>query len=133
MTDQTTPYDDIIHLPHPTSDHHPRMSTAERAAQFSPFAALTSYGDVIRETARPTDRKIELDEEARAELDRRLRLLSSHVHPQVTITYFLPDDRKTGGVYMTVTGTIKRIDDVGHSILLTDGSVIPAEDVLEIT
>ncbi len=128
------PYDDIIHLPHHVSDHHPRMSASERAAQFSPFAALTGYGDVIRESARSTSRKIDLDDDARIKLDQKLHLLATgeQARRPVSITYFLPDAHKEGGAYVTVTGLIRRIDDVSRTIYLSDGSAIPAEDVLDI-
>ena len=88
------PYDDIINLPHPVSKTHPRMSMIERAAQFSPFAALTGYGAAIKETARLTDRKLELDEETQALLDLRQHFLLEHLaqRPEVTITYFEPDE-----------------------------------------
>lgn len=92
-------YDDIIHLPHHVSATHPHMSMAERAAQFSPFAALTGYEDVLTETARKTEQKIELDETIKEELDQKLHLLAEHVQnpPSVSITYFQPDDYKEGG------------------------------------
>ena len=98
------PYEDILHLPHPTSKKHPRMSMEERAAQFSPFAALTGFGGVIQETGRLTDRRVELGESDRAELERTLNFLDSQEeeHPLVQVTYFLPDERKEGGSYVTV-------------------------------
>ena len=107
------PYDDIIHLPHPVSKTHPRMSMIERAAQFSPFAALTGYGAAIKETARLTDRKLELDEETQALLDLRQHFLLEHLaqRPEVTITYFEPDTRKEGGSYQTITARVKKLDE----------------------
>lgn len=89
-------YDDIIHLPHHQSQVHPHMSLSDRAAQFSPFAALTGYDDAVQETARLTESRIELDENARVLLDERLRLLQINLeeHPFVTFTYFIPDSRK---------------------------------------
>ena len=90
------PYDDIIDLPHPTSAKHPRMSISDRAAIFSPFAALTGHAAAIQETARLTDRRIELDEDTRTELDRRQAILLEHIgeQPEVTITWFCPDEKK---------------------------------------
>ena len=128
------PYDDIIHLPHPTSKKHPRMSMEERAAQFSPFAALTGFGGVIQETGRLTDRRVELGESDRAELERTLNFLDSQEeeHPLVQVTYFLPDARKEGGAYITVTGHLKRIDQVEGMLLLQEGVRVPIRDIREV-
>ena len=125
------PYEDILHLPHPTSKNHPRMSIHDRAAQFSPFAALTGHAAAIAETARLTDRKMELDEDTRAELDRRQAILLEHIseRPEVTITWFRPDERKEGGAYVTTTGRLKKIDQVERILVLMDGTNIPLEDV----
>ena len=125
------PYDDILHLPHPTSKNHPRMSIQERAAQFSPFAALTGHAAAIAETARLTARKMELDEDTRAELDRRQAILLEHIdqQPEVTVTWFAPDEKKDGGAYVTTTGRLKKIDQVERILVLTDGTRIPLEDV----
>lgn len=102
-------YDDIINLPHPNSAKHPRMSMIDRAAQFSPFATLTGHGAAIEETARLTDRRIELTEEEKTVLDEKLRLLLE-TGGEGMITYFLPDERKDGGAYVAKLGTIKKID-----------------------
>lgn len=125
------PYDDIIDLPHPTSKKHPRMSMEERAAQFAPFAALTGFGGVIRETGRLTDRRVELGESDRAELERTLNFLDSQEeeHPAVQVAYFLPDARKEGGAYVTVTGRLKRIDQTKGMLLLQEGTQIPIRDI----
>ena len=125
-------YDDIIRLPHPDSPKHPRMSLYDRAAQFSPFAALTGYAGVIRETARLTNRKIELDETMLTALNERYQLLLSvlDAEPEVEITYFVPDERKSGGAYRTVSGVVKKADEFARRLTLTDGTVIPMEDVL---
>ena len=124
-------YDDIIHLPHPTSARHPRMSMIDRAAQFSPFAALVGHGAAIEETARLTDRKIELAEEEKALLDEKLRLLLETGGVGV-FTWFLPDERKDGGAYVTTEGAVKKIDPLEGRVVLANGSVIPIEDILEI-
>lgn len=125
------PYDDIIHLPHPTSKNRPRMSIHDRAAQFSPFAALSGHAAAIAETARLTDRKLELNEDTRAELDRRQAILLEHIseRPEVTVTWFRPDERKSGGAYTTTTGRLKKIDEIERVLVLTDGARIPLEDV----
>ena len=130
----TGPYDDILHLPHPTSKRHPRMPIADRAAQFSPFAALTGHGAAIEETARVTERRIELDEDAKEQLDQTLQLLLERIaeQPEVTVTRFSPDKKKAGGQYHTATGKLKRIDTQESRLILTDGNQIPLEDLLEI-
>ena len=125
------PYDDIIHLPHPTSAKHPRMPAAQRAAQFSPFAALTGYDAAVRETARLTDRKAELSEEAKAALDQKLRL-AVEGRAEVRITYFKPDEKKAGGAHMTITGAVRKIDDFEQMITMRDGTRIPMGDVLSL-
>ena len=127
-------YDDILHLPHPTSAKHPRMPVSERAAIFSPFAALSGHGAAIAETARLTDRRVELDEDTRAELDRRQAVLLKHIaeQPEVTVTWFQPDERKDGGAYLTATGRLKKLDAIQRVLVLTDGTKIPLDDVAEI-
>lgn len=130
----TGPYDDILHLPHPTSKRHPRMPIVDRAAQFSPFAALTGHRAAIEETARVTDHRIELDEDAREQLDQKLRLLMERINeqPEITVTWFSPNEKKAGGQYRTATGKLKRIDTQESRLILTDGNQIPLEDLLEI-
>ena len=124
-------YDDIINLPHPTSAKHPRMPLADRAAIFSPFAALAGHGAAIEETARLTDQRIELTEEEKTLLDEKLRLLLETGRVGA-FTYFLPDGRKDGGAYVTTVGTIKKIDPLKGQVILTDRTAIPIEDILEI-
>ena len=130
----TDPYDDILHLPHPTSKRHPRMPIADRAAQFSPFAALTGHKAAIEETARVTERRIELDEDAKEQLDQTLQLLLERIdeQPEITVTWFSPDKKKAGGQYHTATGKLKRVDTQESRLILTDGTQIPLEDLLEI-
>lgn len=130
----TGPYDDILHLPHPTSKRHPRMPIVDRAAQFSPFAALTGHKAAIEETARVTERRIELDEDAKEQLDQTLQLLLERIdeQPEITVTWFSPDKKKAGGQYHTATGKLKRIDTQESRLILTDGTQIPLEDLLEI-
>ena len=124
-------YDDMIDLPHPTSNKHPRMSIQDRAAIFSPFAALSGHGAAIAETARLTDRRMELDEDTKAELDQKQAVLLEHIgeQPEVTVTWFQPDGRKDGGAYLTATGRLKKIDEVERILTLLDGTSIPLEDV----
>ena len=125
-------YDDIINLPHHVSATRPQMSMINRAAQFSPFAALTGYDAVIRETGRLTDRRVELSEDRRVDLDKKQQILSDSLaeHPEVSVTYFIPDGRKAGGAYVTVTGVVKKLDEFQRIMMLTDGTSIPLDDVL---
>ncbi len=127
-------YDDIINLPHPTSQNHPRMSLHDRAAQFSPFAALTGYHAAIKETGRLTDQRIELDESEIARVDAELQRLQELLpdRPTVSITYFVPDEKKAGGSYRTVSGEVKRIDVVAGVIQMTDRREIPIKDVFSV-
>jgi hypothetical protein len=127
-------YDDIINLPHHLSITRPHMSRLDRAAQFSPFAALTGYDAAIKETARLTDKKAELGEYELEELNRTLLEISDRIsqHLQAMITYFEADKRKEGGAYITVSKEIKRIDEIEQVIYFTDGSRIPLSDILSI-
>ena len=127
-------YDDIIGLPHHTSPRHPRMSMRDRAAQFAPFSALTGYGDVVDETARLTDGRIVLTEAAKALLDLKQRLLQERIDtkPEITVTYFVKDARKSGGSYQTVRGRLLRIDEVEKSLVLEGGRRIGTQDVIDI-
>ena len=127
-------YDDIIDLPHHVSETHPPMSRADRAAPFSPFAALTGYDAAVRETARVTERRIELDEGVKAELNARLNCILEHLpeHPQVSITYFMPDEKKSGGAYRTVTGAVRKLDSFAKTLTLVDGTVVPMEEMVHV-
>lgn len=127
-------YEDIIHLPHHVSKKHPQMPVQDRAAQFAPFAALTGYGDVLQETARLTEKKIELDEYDKDALNRRLRFVLEEKpeDPTVFITYYIADERKDGGAYVTIEGEIRRLDDVEKNLRMIDGTIIPIEDILSI-
>lgn len=128
-------YDDIINLPHPVSKNHPRMSLWNRAAQFAPFAALTGYGAAIDETARQTDVQKDLGEYELDELNRKMALLLEEItdNPAVTIVYFEPDRRKSGGAYRTLTCRLKSLDEAEHVLLTTDGQKIPLAGIVEIT
>ena len=130
-----TPYDDIIHLPHHVSQNHPQMPMLDRAAQFAPFAALTGYEAAVGETARQTAERRELDTQEAAELNRRLATLISRLpdRPEVTIEYFVPDDRKAGGAYVTVTGRVRHVSLPERVLVMADGTVIGLEDVVAMT
>lgn len=130
----TGPYDDIISLPHPTSAKHPRMPLSDRAAQFSPFAALSGHGAAIAETARLTDRRIELDEDTKAVLDLKQQILADKIAelPEISVIWFCPDKKKDGGRYVTTVGQLKKVDDIERVLRLADGTTIPLDDVLEL-
>ena len=119
-------YDDIINLPHYEPKHHPRMSMWNRAAQFAPFAALTGYDAAIQESGRLTNDWIDMGESANEELNRKMELLISKMpeHPTVTIEYFQTDSHKSGGSYQSVTGIVRRIDDIERFVELTDGTKV---------
>ena len=127
-------YDDIIHLPHHVSATRPHMPITDRAAQFSPFAALTKHGDAIVETARLTQERKELTEDAKADIELRLNLLAKQIasQPQVSITYFQPDEMKDGGSYITVAGIVIKIDVYDHIVVMQDKIKIPIKNIFEI-
>ena len=128
-------YEDIINLPHHVSKTRPQMSMLDRAAQFSPFAALTGYDAAIKETGRLTDEKIELNEETLTFLNRRIQILVDCLgdQPEVTIPYFKKDERKSGGAYLTITGIVKSVDEYERVIIMQDKSKISMDDVVCLT
>lgn len=129
-------YADILSLPHHISPTRRRMSMAERAAQFSPFAALAGYGEAIQETGRVVERQAELSEDEKAVLDRTqqdiLGMLEQGGHPAVKIIYFQPDRKKNGGRYVTVYGVVKRVDEVQRHIVLSDDRAVPFDALWEV-
>ncbi len=130
----TESYDDIIDLPRHASSTRAHMTAANRAAQFSPFAALTGYAGAISETARLTSERIELDECVKSALSDRLQVIAERMkeHPEVAITYFQPDAKKDGGAYVTVTGTAKKIDLSEKIVVMFDGALIPFDEIIGI-
>ena len=129
-----SPYDDIIHLPHHVSQNHPQMPMLDRAAQFAPFAALTGYEAAVGETARLTAERRELDALEAEELNHRLTDLAARLkdRPEVTIEYFVPDDRKAGGAFVSVTGRVRHISVPERTLVMEDGTVIPLDDVVSV-
>ena len=127
-------YDDIIHLPHHVSADRPHMPMIDRAAQFSPFAALTGYDAAIVETARLMDTKRDLSEEQKEIISKQLHVLKSRLKtdPTVTITYFVPDSRKAGGTYRSVTGAAKKVDEYLGILEMSNGITIPFDDILSL-
>lgn len=124
-------YEDILYLPHHVSGTRRQMSMTDRAAQFSPFAALTGYDAAIRETARLTDSSVDLEGDEKAVLNGRLQLLSGCLdrEPRITVTYFVPDRRKSGGAYETVEGRVRKIDPLEQALFLGDGTRIPFDRI----
>ena len=134
IEDTMKKYGDIIRLPHHVSSVHPHMPVSDRAAQFAPFAALTGYGDVIKETARQTDARPEPSEDEKEALDYKIQLACGLPgdKPEITITYFVPDEKKSGGAYHTVSGRIRRIDPDAGQLILEDGIRINLEYIVNI-
>ena len=124
-------YENIIDLPHHTSDKHPRMSRENRAAQFSPFAALTGYNAEINETARLTDEKLDLSEDRINDINTKLQIVSDNIDecPEVTVEYFVPDERKSGGAYIKKSGNIRRIDEHERILIMKDSCTVPIDDI----
>ncbi len=127
-------YDDIINLPHPTPRNHPRMPLEDRAAQFAPFAALTGHEAAIKETARLTDEKEILSDEVIAILNDKLNIIAENLGTDQTvdITYFVPDEKKAGGAYVTHSGIVKKIDVYERVLIMADGTVVPIGQIREI-
>lgn len=125
-------YEDIIHLPHHVSERHPQMSRQDRAAQFSPFAALTGLDAALQETARLTDQRVTLDEYEQAALDAKLQRLRDAIHerPRVTVTYFVEDALKEGGAYRTTAGQARKLTEDDPRLVLCSGEEIPVCDIL---
>lgn len=125
-------YDDIIHLPHYQSAKRAHMPLGDRAAQFAPFAALTGYGAAVEETARLTDSRIELDEGKKEEINLTLQQICGETHPRISVTWFVPDEKKHGGAYRTVCGNVRKVDRYAGAIVLTDGTLIALRDVIDL-
>lgn len=125
-------YDDILEMPRHVSRSHPQMPVADRAAQFAPFAALSGHHEAVKEAARQTDTRIEIDESCKDTLDRKLQEIQKQPDRAVSVTYFIPDPKKPGGSYVTVNGRLRRIDSNGRRLILADGTCIPADNIIEI-
>ena len=127
-------YDDILSMPHHVSSTHPHMPMHDRAAQFSPFAALVGYDDAVKETARLTNEKLELTADRITELNQKIAFLNEHAdeRPEVTIECFIHDEKKAGGKYVTLSGNFRRIDEYNHNMVFTSGEEIPLNDIFAI-
>ena len=127
-------YEDIVNLPPHISKKHPQPSMMDRAARFAPFAAITGYEEMVLEEARVTEERIDLDEGALSLLNEKLNMIQEFLdeEPEVTITYFEPDKRESGGAYVSVTGIVKRIDEYEHIVLMNDGKRIPIGEIYDV-
>ena len=127
-------YEDIINLPHHVSCKHPPMSNYDRAAQFASFAALRGHSDAIDETGRITDHKKELDEYEIELINQRLIEIEQNKdnHQEVKVTYYVPDEKKTGGAYVTTSGLLKKIDNYKRCLVMCDNSCINIDDIIHI-
>ena len=127
------PYEDIVYMPPHISTKYPQPTMLERAARFSPFAAITGYEEMVKEAARVTDKKIELDEESKIILNEKLMFITEMCNDAIVrITHFVPDKLKDGGSYEIVTGRIKRIDEYERNVILIDGTLIPIDSIYHI-
>lgn len=128
-------YEDIINLPHHVSKKHPQMSMWSRSAQFAPFAALTGYDEAVKETARLTDRRIDIDEGLKNILNNKLQYILDNktLQPEITFTYFVYDNKKEGGKYIEKTGVVKKIDLNEKYIMLKDKTKISIDEIINIT
>lgn len=134
-SDRPEEYLDIINRPHHVSTKRPQMSRLNRAAQFSPFAALTGYDDLVRESARVTSRKVELSEDDLADINVRLQFVQEHIstYPKITVIYFEQDQFKSGGAYVECAGAVIKIKPFEQYLVMEDGSEIPFGDIISIT
>jgi len=128
------PYEDIIDLPPHISEKYPQPTMMDRAARFAPFAAITGYEEMVLEEARPTEERAELDENTLTVLNEKLNIIQETLaeKPEIRVTYFLPDTKKAGGSYVTVAGTVKRIDEYNRVLLMTDGKAIPIDEIFDL-
>ena len=127
-------YDDILNMPHHVSSTRPHMSMHDRAAQFSPFATLVGYDDAVKETSRLTNEKLELTADKITDLNQKIAFLIENAdeRPEITIEYFIPDEKKTGGKYVTLSGNFRRIDEYNQNMVFVSGEEIPLNDIFEI-
>jgi hypothetical protein len=128
------PYEDIINLPRPISKKYPQPSMMDRAARFAPFAAITNYEEMVLEEARVTEERILLDENELTLLNEKLNIIQEFLGklPEITVTYFKPDKRKSGGAYISITGTVKRIDQYERNLIMSDDKKIRIDDIYKL-
>lgn len=128
------PYEDIVNLPPHISKKHQQPSMMDRAARFAPFAAITGYEEMVLEEARVTEERVDLDEGALSLLNEKLNMIREFLdeEPEVTITYFEPDKKKSGGAYISITGIVKRIDEYEHLVIMKDGAKIFIDSIYDL-
>ncbi len=128
------PYEDIVNLPRHISKVHPQATMADRAARFSPFAAISGYEDMVKEAARVTEERIDITDATKELLNEKLNMIVEFLdeEPEVTITYFEPDKKKDGGAYISITGTVKRIDEYERIVLMSDDKKIRIDEIYAI-
>lgn len=128
------PYEDIVNLPPHISKKHPQPTMKDRAARFAPFAAITGYEEMVLEEARVTEERIELDEGAVFMLNEKLSIILEFLDekPDVRITYFEPDKKKSGGAYVSIIGTVKRIDEYEQVVVMTDGKKVRINEIFSL-
>lgn len=128
------PYEDIVNLPRHISKVHPQATMADRAARFSPFAAISGYEDMVKEAARVTEERIDITDATKELLNEKLNMIIEFLdeEPEVTITYFEPDKKKDGGAYISSTGTVKRIDEYERIVLMSDDKKIRIDEIYAI-
>ena len=128
------PYEDIVNLPRHISKVHPQATMADRAARFSPFAAISGYEDMVKEAARVTEERIDITDATKELLNEKLNMIIEFLdeEPEVTITYFEPDKKKDGGAYIGITGTVKRIDEYERIVLMSDDKKIRIDEIYAI-
>lgn len=128
------PYEDIVNLPRHISKIHPQATMADRAARFSPFAAISGYEDMVKEAARVTEERIDITDATKELLNEKLNMIIEFLdeEPEVTITYFEPDKKKDGGAYISITGTVKRIDEYERIVLMSDDKKIRIDEIYAI-
>lgn len=128
------PYEDIVNLPRHISKVHPQATMADRAARFSPFAAISGYEDMVKEAARVTEERIDITDATKELLNEKLNMIIEFLdeEPEVTITYFEPDKKKDGGAYISITGTVKRIDEYERIVLMSDDKKIKIDEIYAI-
>ena len=128
------PYEDIIHLAPHISKKHPRASMSDRAARFSPFAAITGYEELVLEEARVTEEKAVLTEDEKSLINEKLRIIAANIEnvPEVKVVFFVPDEKKSGGAYVSLSGNVVSVDVNGGSLLFSEGEKVPFEDIFEL-
>ena len=131
----TSRYDDIINLPHHVSPTRKRMSMHDRAAQFAPFAALVGHDDAVAETAHLTESRTELDEQEQRVINKCLAYIADHIkeQPEIRIKYFVPDDRKSGGAIVEVSGKVKKVSATDGTIVMASGCKIKTSDITNLS